>query len=226
MKNAAQQQALVIGLGQFGMALTEALIRNGLEVVAIDERADRVQRAAPLAAEVARIDATNEPLLARLSPHTRDLCIVAIGDEAREASIIVTALLRQMGAPRIIARATNPIHERILGLVGAHEVVNPERNYGERLATRLAYRSAADILQIGSDLIVTELDAPAKIVGRSLRELALPRRFQVNIIAMRRAGSSGQSRLILPSAEEVVRPGDILVMVSSPAAARLFATQD
>ena len=83
----------------------------------------------------------------------------------------MTALLRQMGAPKIISRATDDLHERVLRLVGAHEVVNPERAYGERLATRLAHQGVADIIPLGDGLALTELIVPASFVGRSLIEL-------------------------------------------------------
>jgi trk system potassium uptake protein TrkA len=211
------RQALVIGLGQFGLALAEALTRNGVDVVAVDDRADRVQQAGELVAEAVRMDATDEAQLARLAPATRDLCIVAIGDDAREASIIVTALLRQLGAPRVVARATNPVHERILSLVGAHDVVNPERNYGARLAARLAYRGVVDIIPLGDELIITELEAPAMFAGRSLRELELRRRFQVSIVAIRRSGA-GSGQLVLPGADDVIRADDVLLLVSTPEA--------
>ena len=215
-----QQQALVIGLGQFGIAVAEAMSHNGVDVVAIDIRADRVQQAAHLVTEAMRLDATDEAQLARLSPAARDLCIVAIGDEAREASIIVTALLRQLGAPRVIARATNPVHERILSLVGAHEVVNPERNYGERLAARLSHRGVLETLALGDDLVITELETPAALAGRSLRELRLPHRFQIHVIALRRAGAGGARRLILPGADDTLQPEDIMVLISTPRAVR------
>ena len=216
------RQALVVGLGQFGLALVEALVHNGIEVLAVDDRRDRVEAAAALHAEAARLDATDEAQLGRLSPERRDLCVVAIGDEGREASIIVTALLRQMGAPRVIARATNPVHERILTLVGAHEVVNPERNFGERLAARLAFQGVLDVLPLGDDLLITEVELPAEFAGRTLRELALPRRFKVNVVAVRRAGATS-GRLVLPSADETLQRGDILVLISTPRAARALA---
>ncbi|MBC7172273.1 MAG: TrkA family potassium uptake protein, partial [Polyangiaceae bacterium] len=127
------RQAIVIGLGQFGMAVARALSERRVEVLAIDLSEDRVRAVAPFVAEAAAFDATNEEALARTSPERRDLCVCAIGDESRESSIICTAMLRQMGAPRIVARANDPMHERILGLVGAHRVVNPEREYGQRI---------------------------------------------------------------------------------------------
>lgn len=213
-----QHQALVIGLGQFGMSLARALAAHGTEVLAVDRREQRIRVAATFVTEAIEMDATDEEHLARLSPSQRDVCVCAIGDEARESSILVTALLRQMGAKRILARATDDLHERILRMVGAHEVVNPERIVGERLATRLTHRGIVDMIPLGDDLEVTELTAPPGLVGRRLADLALPRQFQVTVVAIRRVEDK-QSRLLLPDAETRFASGDVVVLVGPKAAA-------
>jgi trk system potassium uptake protein TrkA len=212
-----EQQAMVIGLGQFGMALARALAASGAEVLAVDSREVRVRAAAAFVAEAVTMDATDEEQLSRLAPELRDVSVCAIGDEAREASILVTALLRQMGAKRVVARATDDLHERILRLVGAHEVVNPERIFGERLATRLLYRGVVDLMPLGSDLEITEIAAPPGMVGRALADLALPRQFQVTVVAIRRT-EDGVSRVELPDANSRVMEGDVLVLVGAKGA--------
>lgn len=211
------EQALVIGLGQFGMALARSLVQHGVEVVAVDRRADRVHLAAEFATEAVRADAQDEDQLERLGPSRRDLCVVSIGDESLEASILVTALLRQMGAQRVVARATNELHQRILGLVGAHEVVNPEASYGNQLAARVAHRGLIGELQLGEDLVVSEIEVPDSFAGRSLIELELPRRFGVSVVVIRRA-TEGAHQITYPTAYETVNKGDVLVCVSSPGA--------
>jgi trk system potassium uptake protein TrkA len=207
---------MVLGLGQFGMALSRALASTGVDLVVGDLREDRVALASGFATEALVIDATDEAALHRLAPSRRDLVAVAIGDEAREASIISTALLRQMGAARILARATDPLHERILRLVGAHEVVNPERSYGERLAARLVSRGVVDVLPLGADLTLTELRAPDALVGKNLAALDLQRRFELTVVAVRRSDGT----MALPRADVEVAPGDELLVVGPPDAAR------
>lgn len=215
-----KKQAMVIGLGQFGMALAQSLAERSVEVMAVDARLERVQVASDFAASAIQFDATDEDALRRTSPERRDVCVCAIGDENREGSIMCTALLRQLGAPHILARATDPVHERILRLVGAHDVVNPERAFGERLATRLLYSSVLDEVPIGGDLVLTELRPPAAFVGRTLSDLSLPRRHEINVVAIRREGDKTVST---PSPNTPLQESDILLVVAPPnAVARLL----
>lgn len=210
-----QKQAIVVGLGQFGMSVARALAERGVEVLAIDTREERVRAAAPYVAEALCFDATDNDALARTSPESRDICVCAIGDEAREASIICTALLRQMGARRVVARANGELHARILTLVGAHTVVNPEREFGERFANQLVHENIRGEMPLGEGVQITEIEAPAAFVGQSLGQLQLPRRFGVTVVALRRAGASG---IAMPDPATPFAPGDVLVVVSEQGA--------
>lgn len=214
-----KRQAIVVGLGQFGMALARSLSDKGMEVLAVDRREGAVQTASAFCAEAVAFDATDERALAAVSPERRDLCICAIGDESREASIICTALFRQMGAGRIVARATDPLQDRILRLVGAHEVVNPEQQFGERFATRLLYAGVIDEIPLGPDLAITELALPQALAGRSLAELELPRRYGITVVALRR---EDEPAIVTPAPGEPLQASDTLVVVARQNAVATF----
>lgn len=214
-----RRQAIVIGLGQFGMTLARALTEQRVEVIAVDVRREVVQLASAVVAQAVCLDATDEEALATLAPARRDLCVCAIGDDAREASILVTALLRQLGAPRIIARAADPLIERILGLVGAHEIVNPERAFGERYARKLAHAGLIDEIPLGDDLVVTELRPKRAMIGRSLADLGLPRRFGLTVLGVREE-RDGESSVALPDPQRPLRDEDVLLVVGRPGAAQ------
>ncbi len=218
----ARTQVLIVGLGQFGMALARALHANGDEVIAVDIDPHSVQVAAGFASQAVAMDAMEEAELVQLRPAARDICVCAIGNDSREASIVVTAMLRQLGARRIVARATDEVHERILNLVGAHEVINPERAVGARLAARLSRRGLLEVLPLGDDVEITELRAPEALAGRTLKELGLPRRFQVTVLAVRR-GSPQSGRVLLADANLRIEAGDVLVMFGPVGAAARFA---
>jgi trk system potassium uptake protein TrkA len=209
------RQILIIGLGQFGMSLARTLTEKGVEVLAVDRRRDLVEEASAFVAEAVALDATDEPSLARLHPERRDAAVCAIGDDSKEASIICTALLRQMGSPWIIARANGPTYRRILQLVGAHQVVNPEQEFGRRFANRLVYRQVVSDMPLGDDLHLTELQAQPAMIGKSLIDLALPRRHGIMVVAIRRGTPA---KIIQPTPEEPLQQGDSLIVVSTEAA--------
>ena len=205
------QQAIVIGLGQFGTSVALALAERGVEVLAIDADEDKVQSISSHVADSMCFDATDEDALAHTAPGQRDVCLCAIGDEAKDASIICTALLRQAEAPRIIARANDEIHARILRLVGAHSVVNPERAFGERFASQIVHAGIKGELSLGEGVLVSEVETPSPFVGQSLEQLRLPRRFGVTVVAVRRATDG---KVLLPDAETVLETGDMIVVVA------------
>lgn len=209
------QQILIIGLGQFGMSLARTLSEKGAEVLAVDVRKDLVEEATDFVTEAMVLNATDEAELARLQPEHRDCSVCAIGDDSKEASIICTALLRQMGAPWVIARANDMMHKRILQLVGAHLVVNPEQEFGKRFANRLIYRHVVAEMPLGDDLHITEISVQPSMVGKNLKELALPKKFGVMVVAIRRGTPS---RVLQPSPADPLQAGDNLVIVSNEAA--------
>lgn len=207
------KQVLIIGLGQFGAALARALSGRGVQVLAVDREEELVQDVAADVDEAITFDATDERELASVSPAERDICVCAIGHEARESAILVTALLRQLGAKHIIARANDALLERILRLVGAHEVVNPERAFGERLARRLLYQGLNDELPLGKDLMLIYIEVRPHMIGRSLAELDFRNRYRVTVVAIHRT-VSGKEQLILPTAAVPLQAGDLLLIVA------------
>ncbi|MCA8959646.1 MAG: TrkA family potassium uptake protein [Planctomycetes bacterium] len=210
-----KKQAIVIGLGQFGMSVARALAGREVEVLALDTNEERVRAASEFATESAVLDATDEQALSQISPQRRDVCICAIGDEAREASIIVTALLRQLGAQRIVARANDRIHARILRLVGASQVVNPEEEYGKRFASQVLYQEIRGELSFGGGVLINELSVPESFVGHALSELELPRRYGVIIVAIRQSRTGA---VLLPQPDARLEQGDVMVVVAQEGA--------
>lgn len=206
-------QALVIGLGQFGMSVAKSLTEKGVEVLAVDRNRELVEIAAGLGIEAVQLDATDENALMQTIPANRDLAICAIGEESKESSIICTALLRQCGVSRVVARSCNAIHTRILKLVGAHLVVNPEMEFGQRLSSRLIYSKVISDMPLGSDLHITEVQIPGKFVGSTLKDLALPKRYETTVIAIR---CSKTDAITLPDPEAVLQPEHNLIVISKP----------
>lgn len=217
----ARKQALVIGLGQFGMALARALTAEGHEVIAVDVERDRVQEASAFVEQAVCLDATDEVALAELAPEKRDLAVCAIGHEARESTILVTTLLRQLGVERVVSRATDALIARILRLVGADVVVNPEREFGERFARRLVYEGIRDELSLAPNLIISELEVRRVMRGKSLADLALPSRFGLTVLAIK----SGEDTLEMPDPHRPLGEDDVLLVAGRPGAAQALVEE-
>jgi trk system potassium uptake protein TrkA len=209
------QQILIIGLGQFGMSLARTLSEKGAEVLAVDVKKSLVEEAAAFVTEAVIANAADETELARLEPGRRDSAVCAIGDDSREASIICTALLRQMGVPVIISRANDVVHQRILQLVGAHQIVNPEQEFGKRFANRLLYKHVITDTNIGESLHLTEILVQPTMIGKTLIDLALPKRFGVVVVGIRR-GIEG--KIHQPSPASPLLADDHLIIVSRESA--------
>jgi len=212
-------QFVVIGLGIFGRTVAVNLARSGHSVLAVDLDQREVDRVAPELDSVVRADATDEQALRELRLERVSCAVVAIGAQAMEASILTTALLRQMGVPRIVARSLSELHARVLRAVGAHEVVSPEEEMGHRLARRLAEPNVLERLELGEDAEIVELGVPESFIGRTLVDLKVRQQFGVTVVAVRRAGSVRASL----GASDRLEPGDVLVVIGDPEGASRLA---
>ncbi len=188
------QQIMIIGLGQFGMSLARTLAERGVEVFAVDVKKNLVEEAETFVTEAVVADASNEQELVQLEPRKRDAVVCAIGNDSRESSIVCTALLRQMGVTRIVARANDPMHQRILKQVGAHEVINPELEFGKRFANRLLFDRVVVDTQIADDLMLTEIRVLPPLIGKTLLELELPRKYGIIVAGIRTGDNRNISR--------------------------------
>jgi trk system potassium uptake protein TrkA len=178
-----------------------------------------VDLASSFATEAMVLDATDQEALARLRPGDRDAVVCAIGGDSKEASIICTALLRQMGTPHIVARAVDPVHRRILRLVGAHRVVNPEEEFGQWFANRLLYQQIVSEAPLGGGLHLSEVVVPESIVGKTLADLHLPARYGITVVAIR-GDAKGDVRA--PSPSVPLQANQRLLVVSDESALRTF----
>lgn len=146
--------------------------------------------------------------------------VVAMGARARETLILTTALLRQRGIPRIISRAANELHGRVLLAVGAHEIINPELQMGQRLARNLAHPTILEQIALDENTNLVELANPEQFIGKSQEELDLRRRYGISVVAVRRGGQ------VLPPMVpgDRLERGDRLIVVGPPASVRRIAS--
>jgi len=202
------KQVAVIGLGRFGVSVAKTLFRMGYEVLAVDTDADRVKNIVDDVTHAAQVDAMEEEALKSLGIRNFDVVVVAIGQEVK-ANILVTVMLKEMGVPKIVAKAHDELHGRVLQKVGADVVVFPERDMGVKIAHALVSKNIIDQINLSPDYSIMELVAPAKYFGKTLGGSALRQKFGVNVLAIRRK----EDIIIAPGANHIIQEGDILVAI-------------
>jgi trk system potassium uptake protein TrkA len=210
---------VVFGLGRFGGNVALRLAQDGHPVLAVDINEEVVRKISTDIDTVVCADATDEDALQELGLQRMSCAVVAMGAESTEASILTTALLRQIGVPRIVARAITELHARVLHNVGAHQVVNPEAEMGLRLARQLSQPNVLDRFDLGENAQVAEIAVPEAFVGKNLMELDLRREYGISVVAFRRHGT-------IQASIDVTEPfesGDALVIVGSPTAVQRVA---
>ncbi len=207
MRKRIKEQILIIGLGQFGMALTKTLYEKGYEVIAVDIDKKLVNEASNYATDAICLDAIDEISLSKLSPKNRDLIICSIG--SREPSILTVALLKQMGCENIVARASEAIHARILKAIGAKCIINPEYEYGKKFAHKILFKSLF-LDNSAEELEMFEIPVQSFMVNKSLKELQLPDKYNVII-----AGIMKDNKYVRPIPDEVFRHEDRLLVTGT-----------
>ncbi len=206
-----KKQFLVIGLGQFGGSITEHLIAQGHEVLAIDKDEHKVNEFMDIATQVIKADATDEQVLKNIGAHNFYKVVVAIGNDM-EASILTTLALKDLGVKHVMVKAVNESHRKVLQKIGADEVINPERDMGKRAASHLISHNIIEYLELSSEHSLIEMVAAPQMHGSTIGELNIRAKYGCNIIAIK---SQDNRFNISPKPEDEIRPGDVLVIVGS-----------
>lgn len=210
----------VIGLGEFGRAVAVGLARNGVEVIAVDIKMEQVETIKDQVTLAVRLDGSQEHALEAHGLGDVDVLIAAIGDNF-EAQVLVVVHAKQFGIKRIVARATSEDHRRVLKAVGADEVLNPEEEAARWMVQRLLITNISSYFELAEGFSVVEVTAPPGMVGKTLMELNLRRRFRINLVALKRMKTNSEGEKVLakfnpvPLPEEVIEEGDVLALVGS-----------
>jgi len=211
----------VIGLGRFGSSIAVHLEEMGVEVLAVDERMDLVEALRDRVSEAVRFDASDREALRQRGLEGMDAVVVAIGENF-EDTVLITALAQELGVPRILTRAHNPTQKRILELVGATQVLNPEEEMGQRLARSLAKGDVADVLDLPDDHAVEDRILKSGQGGMRLDEYLQSAGGQVVALNLRRRhepqedGEEQEATVelqALPPGDTVLEEGDALLLL-------------
>lgn len=178
---------LLIGLGRFGKHIAMKMNELHHQVMAVDKCEERVETLLPYVTNAQIGDSTNEEFLKSLGVRNFDLCIVTIGSDF-QSSLETTSLLKELGAKLVVSRASRDIHAKFLLRNGADEVLYPERQLASWAAIRYTSDHIADYVEIDKDYGIFEVEVPMNWYEKSIRELDIRNRYNVNILGIRRDG--------------------------------------
>lgn len=174
---------IVVGLGNFGSAAAEALHKQGHDVAALDTSENAVDRIAPFVSRAAVGDGRDARVLERLGARDADAAIVSTGEDIT-ASILATLALHDLGVDEVYVKVVSNDHARVMQKIGATETIFPERESGLRLGARISSRSVLNYVRLANDFSIQEMAVPDRWIGRSLRQLQLPRKHRIAIVAI------------------------------------------
>lgn len=205
---------LLIGLGRFGKHIARKLYELDHEVMAIDRQEERVQDVLPYVTNAQIGDSMNENFLRSLGVGNYDVCIVAIGNDF-QSSLETTSLLKELGAKMVVSRAARDVHAKFLLRNGADEIVYPEKQLASWTAIRYSADHIFDYIEIDNEYAIFEIALPEAWVGRTVGEINIRQKYNINIMAIKRSGkmdltvtpdtrfAEGEALLVLGSHKDI-----------------------
>lgn len=204
------KQFIVIGLGRFGQSVAKTLFDMGYDVLAVDDDETIVQEIADSVTHAVAMDATDEYALRTLGIRNFDIAVVSIGTNI-QSSIMVTLNLKEAGVKKVVAKATNDMHAKLLTKIGADRVILPEMDMGIRVAHNLVSANILDFIELSPDYSIVEVTAPSQWMGKDIKTLDVRAKYGINIMAIK----SDDDINISPRAADEIREGDVLVIIGS-----------
>lgn len=198
----------VIGLGRFGSSVARTLFHMGYDVMAMDLNEEVIDEMKDEVTYGVTADAQEGRVLESLGLRNFDVAIVAIGNDI-QASILITLTLKELGVKRVVAKAINDRHGRVLEKIGADKIVYPERDMGERVAHYLVSANLLDYIAISDKYSLSEVTVPHSLVHKTLKETNLRVKYGVNVIAIKR----GEKLIVAPPGDENLNVDDVLICI-------------
>ena len=172
---------IIFGLGNFGASLAEKLTMQGNEVIGVDNSMAKVDYLKERISHTICLDATDEFTVSGLPLKDTDIVVVAIGED-QGANIMVTALLKNLQVKRLISRAINPLHEKVLKAIGVDEIVHPEEETAERWAKKLCLSGVVDSFELGDQYSIVEVNVPEELIGKRIKEVSFRKNYNLLVL--------------------------------------------
>ncbi|MBQ1546679.1 MAG: TrkA family potassium uptake protein [Clostridia bacterium] len=199
--------AIIIGVGQFGAHVAKRMSELKCEVMVVDVNEERINEILPYVTNAQIGDSTNEEFMRALGVSNYDVCIVTISNSF-QTLLETTSLVKELGAKVVVSRAANDVQMKFLLRNGADDVIYPEKQTAMRVATKYASKSILDYIELDSSISIYEMKIPKEWNGKTLMQLDIRKKFNVNIIAVKRAG-----RMSVPSPDMVMTTDDTALVI-------------
>ena len=214
------KSALIIGLGHFGKALVEELVERKCELVVLEQDEEKAQQVKALVQKVIIADATNKEILIKFARQV-DCAIVCLGERI-DSSVLITYYLKEIGAKKIIAKASSNEHGQILKAVGADEVLFPERETAKRLAISMTRPDILDLIKLSEEFNIVETSIPDQFINRTIRDLALRNKFGIEVLAIKNVLTGKMT--VMPQPDYKFNPDEIMIIIGGAESIEKFST--
>lgn len=204
------KRVVVIGLGIFGLNIVKSLYENGIDIIAIDKNKEMIQKVKDFCTKAVLADGTNKEVMESIGIHEDDVVIISFGEDLA-ASTLITLYLKEMKVKRIIVKAPSEDHKRVLGKVGATEVIIPEKEMADKVAKSLTSPNVLDYIPLSEDYTISEIVPPAIFSGKTIGELHLRSKYHIEVIAVKELLPDRIK--IIPQADFVIKDSDVLVVI-------------
>lgn len=203
------KSVLIIGLGRFGRHMAKKFIEEGNSVMAVEISEARADNAVNIINNIEIGDSTSEEFIDSLGVNNFDICVVAIGENF-QAALETTVLLKDLGAPFIIARACRSVHKKLLLRNGADYVVYAEKETAERLAVKYGAKNIFDYIELDDETAIYEVAVPNNWVGKTIIQLDIRKKYNISILATKQDGIIQP----LPSPEHIFEKDETLIVLA------------
>jgi trk system potassium uptake protein TrkA len=211
---------IIIGLGNFGAALSIKLTEMGNEVIGVDNHMGKVEALKDKITHSVCMDCTDMHAVSSLPLKDTDVVIVGIGENL-EANIMATAVLKQLNVKRLISRAISPLQTTVLEAMGVEEIIHPEEETAERWAKKLTMRGIIDSFVIGTEYSIVEIEVPKMYIGKTLEEINFRSRHNMVVLTTIKVteetnliGKASKVNMVqgVASPKTILGKGDIMVI--------------
>lgn len=199
----------VIGLSSFGHYLCRYLNEISTSVLAIDISEERINKVKPYVRKAVVADAGGKEVLKKLGLEEFDEVVISVGEEI-DTSVLITLYLRELGVKEIIAKAITENHAKILNMIGASQIVFPEKDIAERMAYTMHRSNLLEYFPLGEGYSIIEVTVPKSWVGKTLMELQVRRKYSIQIVMIKQMVPS--SIILIPDGDFIVKDSDVLVV--------------